>query len=99
MDGRMLSQNQLQERLNIFPESAKEYKLAKKSKKAAWIALAVGLPLLIAGDIYGHQQNVSTGLLIGGTVVLAYTIQIPGFLAIKHHKKSLEIYNRKICGH
>ena len=98
MGGQKLSKEQLVGRLNIFPESANEYRLMKKSKKAAMISLAVGLPLIIAGDIYGHNQNLSTGALIGGSIVLMYTIQVPGFQAIRHHKRALNIYNKNICG-
>jgi len=99
MGGQLLTIPQLTERLNIFPESADEFKKYKKSRKAAKLAFVVGVPLTIAGAIiYGQQKNASTGLLIGGAVVMVYTIQIPGFLAIKHRKKSIKIYNRKICG-
>jgi len=100
MGGQLLTMPQLEERLNIFPESAYEFKQFKKSRKAAKLAFAIGVPLVVAGAIiYGQQKNASTGLLIGGAIVMVYTIQIPGFLAIKHRKKSIEIYNRKICAH
>lgn len=97
MGGKLLSKDQLIERLYLFPESAKEYDLFKKSIKVSWISFAIGFPLLIAGDIYGRHQGVSTGGLLAGSVILAYTIQIPGFLAIKHRKRSLNLYNKRIC--
>ncbi len=100
MGGRLLTRSEISERLNIFPESANEFKRYNKSVKAAKLTFAIGTPLAIAGAIiYGQQKNASTGLLIGGGIVMAYTIQIPGFLAIKHRKKSIRIYNQKICGH
>ena len=99
MGGHQLSTCQLAERLNLFPESANEYRLAKKSIKAAIISFAVGVPLVIAGNIYGYKQNVSTGALIAGSIVLVYAIQIPGFKAIRHHRRSLNLYNSKVCGH
>jgi hypothetical protein len=99
MGGQILSMPQLSDRLNIFPESANEFRLYEKSRKTAKLTFAIGVPLIIAGAIvYGQQKSSSTGLLIGGTIVLVYAIQIPSFLAIKHRKKSIEIYNRKICG-
>jgi hypothetical protein len=97
MAGKLLSKDQLVERINLFPEAAEEYRLYKKSKRAVWISQIIGVPLLIAGNIYAHQQNVSNGLLIGGSVILLYTIQIPGFFTIKHHKRFLNIYNKRIC--
>src|SRR5438045_8835284 len=47
MGGQQLSKDQLAERINLFPESANEYQLTKKSKKAAFISLAVGFPQFI----------------------------------------------------
>jgi hypothetical protein len=98
MDGQLLTMPQLTERLNIFPESASEFNRYKKSTKAAKLTFAIGVPLIIAGAvIYGQQKDASTGLLIGGAIVMVSIIQIPGFQAIKHRKKSIEIYNSKIC--
>lgn len=86
-------------RLNLYKPSAEEYSKYERARKNSYLFFAVGFPALIAGNIYGAKQNVPSGVLIGGTIVLMYTIEIPIFRKIKHMERSIDFYNRNVCSH
>jgi len=98
MGGKPISYEQFVERLNLFSESADEFKLAKKSQKTAMIIMVVSMPVFIAGVIFASKKKVSAPVIIGGSAVAAYPLRFPMLKSVEHQEMSLIIYNLKICG-
>jgi len=101
MDGKRLSSERLEQRLNMFRSSAYEYNECKRSQNISLGATYAGLAAILAGQIVLHSNhNVanSTTTFLG----LAFIVSVPIFLVFsnkssKHFKRSIDYYNREIC--
>ena len=105
MGSERINSSIVEERVNLFPASALEYKKYKKFYKIGVLSVSSGALFLIGSQIYynnihhtGQQQlhslqTAQLAVFCTGFSVMLVT-SIPTWI---HLKRSLSIYNKEIC--